>query len=183
MNLSRFTCFVFVLSVACAGCARPAAPEPAPKPVPVALELPQPPPIGEPGGPHLAPEPRPARHSRFFSKLSAAKLDDTALGSAPKDPQWKWLSVFSGMSLSSKPGTVNYIEAGRYLTSTPAGVECFLQVLKGELEDAVRKSGATINDQAGAKPAAPAEGFSFSYIDGNASGTVRVTVTRQEDGR
>jgi hypothetical protein len=175
LRAGSFGFVLFVFSISVAGCARPATTEPAP-PVVLAPELP----VAAPADPHLAPAPRPMRHSRFFSKLSPATLDNLALQSAPKEPQWKWHSVFSGMRFSSEPGEVNFIEAGRYLASTPAGIERFLPVLKGELEERVRNSGATINDKTGAKPAAPANGFLFAYVDGNASGTIRVTITREE---
>jgi hypothetical protein len=160
----------FVLAaVTATGCGRPAN-EPA-----VAADRA---PAGQPAPerpPELAPK------SRFFAKLSPAKLDDIALRSGPKDPQWKWDGVASTMNFTPQPGAIDHIEAERLIVAVPAKIEDFMKTFKGEIRDEVRESGATIPEPAAGAPADTAEAFSFAYTDGTARGHVRSTITRDKD--
>jgi hypothetical protein len=155
-----------------AGCARPATNEPA-----VAADGPD----GQPPAPERLPELAPK--SRFFAKLSPARLDDIALRSGPKakDPQWKWDGVASTMSFSPRPGEIDHIEAVRLVVADPAKIENFMKTFEGELQEEVRKSGATIPERAAGDPADTADAFAFAYADGTARGRVRSAITRDKD--
>lgn len=178
------------------GCARPAAP-PAPSPAEEEV-LPQPLVVLAPAPP-LPPEPAPERpklkHSPFFSKLGPGALDKLAAQCAPKDPQWKWLSVFSSMSASShpEPGEFYHVELGRYLQSSPAGLARFLEALEVDFEQMISKSGATVVrrgaylDTADSKDELPNdyfafEGFTLVFTTDTTRGVARATVSHHAHG-
>jgi hypothetical protein len=180
-------------TILASGCARPAAPPPAeeeaPPPQPLVALNPVPPP------PEPAPERPKLKHSPFFSKLGPAALDKLAAQCAPKDPKWKWLSVFSSLSVSShpEPGEFHHVELGRYLQSNSENLARFLETLETEFEQMINTSGATVvrhgafADTAASKGAVlddyfAFEGFTLAFATDTTWGVARVIVSHHTHG-
>ena len=175
------------------GCARPSTPTAAEEPPPLPRVVRAP--AATSHSPPAAPERPGPRHSRFFSKTGPAELDKLAARCAPKDPQWKWYSVFSSLHVGSEPepGRVYYFELGRYFRCTPAALAQFLETFEIEFAEMLHRGGVRVTDCAAfADMEAPDDvlsdgfslpaGFSFGFASDSARGTARATVSRHRDG-